>query len=347
MAVAKGGSRIATSPKARASARSAVLVGSFQGVDEAIRFPSRTTKELTLAHKIAFVLSGGGPLGAVQVGAMRALFERGVRPDLLVGSSVGALNATYIALHPSLEGVNALNEVWNGLEWKRIFRGSPLRVIYRALRSSDRIYDSGGIRRLITSSIGDAGFDDLEVELGVVATDLNLGEEEVFTSGDLTTALLASTAMPGVLPPVTIGDRSFIDGGVVNNIPILPAVAMGATVIYALDASACGCQARPLKRPLDYWLHASAISRGHRVLTNHCRTLPGVTLITPPPPRLERHVPLASLEHTRILVELGYRQTQEMLDGTHTVATGADDVLAPLPVQPAIAGSGIGQGGAV
>ena len=187
-----------------------------------------------------WVLGGGGARGAAQVGVLQALFEVGVEaPVAVVGTSVGALNGSAIAAYPSLAGTMMLREVWMSRQALDVFRAHPLGMILSGLRRDQlSVMPQQNIKRLIDRAqalTGVTTFEHLRVPLAVVATDLNAGKPAVFRSGDLTPALLASTAIPGLFPSVRIGDREHLDGGVVDNTPLNIAVADGAKQILAIS----------------------------------------------------------------------------------------------------------------
>ncbi|MEO8745719.1 MAG: patatin-like phospholipase family protein [Candidatus Dormiibacterota bacterium] len=187
-----------------------------------------------------WVLGGGGARGAAQVGVLQALFEAGVEaPVAIVGTSVGALNGSAIAAYPSLAGTMMLREVWMSRQAVDVFRAHPLGVILSGLRRDQlSAFPQQNVRRLIDRAqalTGITTFEQLRVPLAVVATDLNAGRPTVFRSGELTPALLASTAIPGLFPSVRIGEREHLDGGVVDNTPLDVAVDEGAREILAIS----------------------------------------------------------------------------------------------------------------
>ncbi|HEX2240451.1 MAG TPA: patatin-like phospholipase family protein, partial [Actinomycetota bacterium] len=151
--------------------------------------------------RVGFVFSGGGPLGALQVGALRALFEYGITPHLAVGTSAGALNATFTAFDPTVEGIDKLETVWRGLKSSDLFPGGRFSVPWaRMLRQGDRVYDNSGLRAIIDQGVKDKRIEDAAIPLGIVVTDMDTGLERVFTEGPIMDPLLASSAMPGVFP---------------------------------------------------------------------------------------------------------------------------------------------------
>ena len=186
------------------------------------------------------MLGGGGARGAAQVGVLQALFEAGVEgPVSVVGTSVGALNGSAIAAYPSLAGTMMLREVWMSRQALDVFRAHPLGMILSGIRRDQMsAFPQQNIRRLIERAqalTGMTTFEQLRVPLAVVATDLNAGRPAVFRSGELTPALLASTAIPGLFPSVRIDEREHLDGGVVDNTPLNVAVDLGAKEILAIS----------------------------------------------------------------------------------------------------------------
>lgn len=186
-------------------------------------------------RKLALVLSGGGALGSVQVGVLQALLEGGVRPDLVVGTSVGALNGAWIAHKPDTDGTRRLGGVWRTLRADTVFTGGRRRALLRLLLGRDHLFSDKGIRELVTGNLGDLAFEDLKVPFYVTAADIETGELEVFHEGPLLPALLASTAIPGVFPPVRIGGRLYVDGGILSHCSIETAWRNGATHILVIE----------------------------------------------------------------------------------------------------------------
>ena len=275
---------------------------------------------------VAFVFSGGGPLGALQVGTLKALYEHHIRPDLCVGTSVGALNATWTAFDPSPDGLVRLEETWLRMKDSDLFPGGGrFKASWaRMLVRGNRIYENVGIRRMIETSLGRPRFEDAQIPLAITATDLETGAEKIFNTGDIVDPLLASTAMPSIFPPVPIGGRNYIDGGVANNVPIAPAVDMGATTVYVMDATSHSRQRRPLNRPIDYLLHAFTLARGQRFTIETEYFAEKVKLVVLPSPWLDFFVPFASMDHTQKLIEMAYAEVKGFLEaGGHTTTAPA------------------------
>jgi NTE family protein len=229
------------------------------------------------AARRTWVLGGGGARGAAQVGVLQALFEADVEaPAAIVGTSVGALNGASIAAYPSLAGTMMLREVWMSRPALSVFQAHPLGLIASGVRRDQLgVFPQENVRRLIEraqSLTGITTFEQLRVPLAVVATDLNAGKPAVFRSGDLTPALLASTAIPGIFPMVRVNDREHLDGGVVENTPLNIAVDDGAKDILAISLMAGGeFQGAPsgfaelIARTLQLSLHHQMLSDYERL----------------------------------------------------------------------------------
>jgi NTE family protein len=194
----------------------------------------------------AIVLSGGASLGAVQVGMLQALAEWGVQPDLVFGSSAGAINAAWVAGDPQLAHLDDLAALWTGLRSREIFPIRPLTGLLGFLGARDALVPVSGLRRLLERHVTFARLEDAPIPIAVIATEVTTGREVVLDHGNTVDAVLASAAIPAVFPPVTIDGRVLMDGGVVNNTPISNAVDAGATRIYVLPTGyACALTRAP------------------------------------------------------------------------------------------------------
>src|SRR5207237_8031016 len=187
--------------------------------------------------------------GAAQVGLLQALFEANIEgPAAVVGTSVGALNGASIAAYPSLAGTMMLREVWMSRQALSVFQAHPLGIIVSGVRRDQlSAFPQRNVRRVTDRAQALTGIttcEQLRVPLAVVATDLNAGKPAVFRSGDLTPALLASTAIPGVFPMVRINDREHLDGGIVQNTALNIAVDDGAKELMACSQPAGGAGGR-------------------------------------------------------------------------------------------------------
>ena len=209
--------------------------GVWRGARERLGKAGRRDEHLSMPT--AFVLSGGASLGASQVGMLEALYERDIHPDLLVGTSVGAINAAFIASRPpTVQTARELQEIWRGLSRGQIFPANPLTAGLGLLGMRDHSVPVGSLRRLLSAHVEIERLEDAPVALHVVAADALSGEEVLLSNGPAIDAILASAAIPGVYPPVPWEAHMLMDGGILNNTPISHAVALGAERIIVLPA---------------------------------------------------------------------------------------------------------------
>ena len=205
---------------------------------------------------VAFVFQGGGALSAPQVGMLRALTENGVSPDLVVGSSAGALNAAAYASDPTPRGMDRLEQLWLTLRRRNVARLSVPTLARALVGRRDGLFDSTPLVTLLTSGYVSRLIEDTTIPAHVIATDLMTAEPVVISRGDTVSALLASSAFPGMYPPVPRDGLQLIDGGVSADIPILQAEALGATVSYVLPAAIPPDNEAPPRGPLAMAYHA-------------------------------------------------------------------------------------------
>ena len=214
--------------------------------------------------RIAFVLGGGGRLGACEVGMLRALLERDIVPDLIVGTSIGAMNGAALAVAPEMATIDRLEDIWTTLDKSEVFSGSVFSGAANLVRTRTSLQSNASLRRLIEKLLPAETFDDLAVPFECVAASIERAAEHWFSEGSLVDAILASSAVPGILPPVKLNGEHFIDGGIVNSIPIGRAVDLGATEIFVLHV---GRIERPLTAPKNPWqvgMVAFEVARRHR-----------------------------------------------------------------------------------
>ncbi len=196
---------------------------------------------------------------------VRALLERDVRPDLVLGTSVGALNGVVLASDPTLDAVGALDDLWRAVaENREVYADGPLRQARRALRTGTHLHSAEPLRRRLEERFGDTTFADLTVEFQCCAASIERAAEHWFTAGPVVEAVMASAAVPGLLPPARVNGEHYLDGGIVNSIPVGRAAAQGATRIFVLQV---GRVMRPLTVPRRPWEVARVsfeIARRHR-----------------------------------------------------------------------------------
>ena len=213
--------------------------------------------------KTAFVLGGGGVLGAHEVGMLRALSQAGVRPDVVVGTSVGAINGAFVAADPAGAAAR-LDQIWQGEALQAAFSESVWGRAARLARSGTHLHSIEPLRRLLAEMLPGDDFADLELPFQCVAASIEHASARWFSSGPVVPAVLASCAVPGLLPPVEVDGEHYFDGGLVDSIPVGRAVALGARTVYVLQV---GRIERPLvvpRRPWEVGLVAFEIARRHR-----------------------------------------------------------------------------------
>jgi len=202
----------------------------------------------------AFVFSGGGSLGAIQVGMLRVLLAAGVCPDFVVGASVGAINAAYFACAPDREGVAALERIWLGLHRTDIFPFT-LTSLFGLIKHPGNVVDPSGLRGVLENNLPCARIEEAKTPLHIMATDQQ-GQPVRLSSGPAVEAILASTAIPGVFPPVRIGDDILMDGAVAANTPVRLAVELGASRIVILPTGYACALKEPPRTAIGRALHA-------------------------------------------------------------------------------------------
>ena len=252
----------------------------------ALHPPQRLATAGASSPRTAFVLSGGASLGALQVGMLEALYERGITPDFLVGTSVGALNAAFVASRPqSPETARGLGQVWRSLQREDVFPVSMSALVGGVCGRRDHFVPDRELRRLIRRHIEFADLADAAIPLHLVAFDLLEGREVRLSTGCAVDAIAASASIPGIFPPVAIGEQRLIDGGVVNNTPISHAVELGAERIYVLPTQEP--HSRPARVPtgaLDAAIQGLHLLVGCRLAADIARYSTEVELILLPAP---------------------------------------------------------------
>ncbi len=216
---------------------------SHHDVEDDIELPKRLTDAASTGP--ALVLSGGGALGALQAGFLRALFRTDFHPSVIIGTSAGALNGAFLAFHPDEQGTEELVEIWRSLRDQSLFLFNPLRIAYQLASRQMCLTNGGLLSRLLRDHTPVDDFSATKVPLCITTTNLTAGRKEVFHEGPVSTAVLASTALPGLFCPVEIGDQMYVDGGVLENLDLDTAIELGAKEVLAIDLSRCIDGRRP------------------------------------------------------------------------------------------------------
>jgi len=211
----------------------------------------------------AFVLGGGGLLGAHEVGMLRALADAGVRPDMVVGTSIGALNGVLVAADPA-GAADRLSRMWQGEELRAAFSERLWGRTVRLVRSGTHLHSLEPLRRTLTAALPGRSFSDLQLPFHCVAASIEGATARWFSAGPVVPAVMASCAVPGLLPPVEIDGAHYFDGGLVDSIPVGRAVALGASVVYVLQVGRIESPLAVPRRPWEVGLVAFEIARRHR-----------------------------------------------------------------------------------
>jgi NTE family protein len=263
-----------------------------------------TVRRSAGAPRTAFVLAGGAALGAMQAGMLHALYERGIVPDLLVGTSVGALNAAYVASRPqTVATARELTAVWCGLRRKHVFPLRPATLLSGLAGRRDHLVSDRGLRRLVTRHLEIKRLEEASIPLYLIAYDLLSGQEVRLSEGPTIESVLATAAIPGLLPPVSLGHRLLTDGGVANNTPISHAIELGAERIYVLPTENPGTRSlpRPPQGAHDAAVNALTQLFGARLQADLARYATAAEMIVLPAVN-PRSIPLTSFTHARELV---------------------------------------------
>lgn len=257
---------------------------------------------------------------------LQALFAGGVRPDLLIGTSVGAVNAAWIAGRPDHDGAVELGDIWLGLRRQDVFPLSPLTGARGLLGRINHLISSAGLEAILERHVPFDRIEQAALPLHIVATELKSGRTTILSTGPAIPALLASTAIPGIFPPVTIGQREYVDGGVANHTPVTVAIGLGATTVFVLPVgypwlnhqptTALGMALHALSRIVERNLDAEVAI--HRDAAD-IHVLPACDLVDVSP---------ADFSHTRELIDWGYRHTRRYL-GTAASAVRTERRAAP------------------
>jgi NTE family protein len=209
---------------------------------------------------------------------LHALFDHDIRPDLVVGTSVGAINGALVAADPTPGAVNRLRAVWEELTSRQIFAGSVFGRMSTLVRTGTHLHRPEPLRQLLEAHLPVRTFAELPVPFQCVAASIERAAERWFTDGALVDAVLASSAVPGLLPPVELDGEHYLDGGLVHSIPVGRAVALGADTIYVLHVGRIDRPLRPPSRPWDVATVTFEIARRHRFAADLAALPPGVTV---------------------------------------------------------------------
>jgi NTE family protein len=264
-----------------------------------------------LPQPVGYVMGGGGSLGAVQAGMLRATWEAGLRPDLVVGTSVGALNGALLADDPD-GAVERLTELWPTIRKPHVFPGRAWRQ-FRTVRSAKTfLFDSSALADFAASQLRADTFDQLQLPFGAVAVDVETAEPVLMTKGLIVPAIIASTAIPGIYPPVWHNGRTLYDGGIVANVPLRQAMALGARSLVVFD---CAYPSRGWALPdtmVEVLAWALTVNARRQALLELPSVVEEVPVVYLPGPTLRRISPL-DFGHTDELMSEAYEACRDFL----------------------------------
>jgi NTE family protein len=276
---------------------------------------AETSDELmdALNPPVAMVFGGGASLGAVQVGMVRALLDAGVRPDMIVGTSVGALNGSYLACDFSHAQVDRLADIWRGITREDVFPGASMWRAAKMLIGGDRyLSDRDGIERLTRRHLPER-HDELNIETTVMASDLVTGEKVTLAEGDLRRHVQISASIPFIFEPIEHEGRILVDGGVTSNVPVVPATQLGARSLIVLDPGyPCALDSAPADL-LGFSLHIVTLMirhQSHGAL--HFLEDESQVVYLPPPCPVD--VPPHDFSQTSHLIEKGHERAEAFLN---------------------------------
>jgi NTE family protein len=257
---------------------------------------------------------------------LRALFERGITPDLVLGTSVGALNGAMVARQPDATVIEKLTELWQGAgaTGPEVYGDKPLRTVRRAVATGTHLWSATPLKQALHEEFGDLTFEELPVRFQVCAASIERAAEHWFDSGPLVDAVVASAAVPGLLPPARVGDEHYLDGGIVNSIPLGRAVQLGATRVFVLQVGRVDRALTVPRRPWEVARVSFEIARRHR-FNRELEELP---------PHVEAHVLPArgtSPKDDSLLGSRDFAGVQERIDLSYEASAAyLDDHLGPV-----------------
>ncbi len=280
------------------------------------------------ASKTAFVLAGGGSLGAVQVGMLETLVDQGISVDLVVGASVGAVNGAYFAAHPDAEGVQGLERIWRGLHRRAVFPFTPFGSLLSFFSRRNYLIDPAPLRHLLERHLPHCDLGQTAIPLHVVATDVLRGTEVVLSSGRVIEAVLASAAIPAVFPPVKLEGRYLADGGIANNTPISVAVALGADRVIVLPTGFSCDVEKPPESSMAMALHGLSILISRQLIID-IEIFRGSVALRVVPPLCPLETNPADFSRASVLIERAVGSTRDWLE-----AGGLDTPAIPDHMRP-------------
>lgn len=266
---------------------------------------------------LAFVFGGGGSRGALQVGALEALLQANIRPDMVIGTSVGSLNAAYLASNPTLDGLEHLKSIWLEMDETSIYADRPGQVMWNLISGRASLFHNTHWRDLLQSLLPVTHFSELQLPCYAVTTDVETAETIVFgdqPDDQLLDGLMGSTAMVPVHPPWEVGGRHYVDGGFSANLPMLQAIERGATEIIALNLTTQLKRADEIHTVIDMLYHAIDLLISEQV-QSEIRSVRRYqsTRLSVIDLQYKTYLPVTDFSHTADLIQLGHEITVQAL----------------------------------
>ena len=255
------------------------------------------------------------------------LAEAGITPDLIVGTSVGAVNGGWVASRPDIAGIEALADVWGSLSRNDVFPTHLVLGLLGFLGRRPNLVSDSGLRRLLTDHLRFSRLRDAPIPLHVVATDVLSGHDVLLSSGDAVDAIAASAAIPAIFPPVNIDGRYLFDGGVVNNTPLSHAVALGADPVWVLPTGYSCALPEPPIGALAMALHALILTINQRLAVDVARFEDAVD-VRVIPPLCPTSINPTDFSHSAELIQRSHIATRDWL-ATRRPVTGQAALLQP------------------
>jgi len=284
-----------------------------------------------MTEKTAFVFAGGGSLGAIQAGMLRELIAFGVRPDFLIGASAGAINSAFFAFQPDMAGALALESLWRNIRREHVMPWSLMSLLGALGLFGARgthLIKSAKLRAFLSAQFSDGRLEQSKLPVHVVTTDMKSGSEIVLSRGSVVDAVLASTAIPGVFPPVLVDGNMLIDGGVANNTPISTAVRLGATRVIVLATGSTCAERRPPRGALEHAMRAVNLLVARQLVSDLERwsSHAAITVVTPLCPL---DVSPYDYSQSGVLIDRAAQETRRWL-----TSGGLDSCDVPMALAP-------------
>ena len=260
-------------------------------------------------NKIALVLCGGGSQGVAEIGFYRALTEKGIKPDFIIGTSVGAINGAFIA---SGLDIDQIKELWLEISHQKLYRLNP-ELLWK-WGNATSLFKPTGLKQFLMNYLPVKTFEELSIPLTVVATDLQKAEPVYLDKGPLLHALMASSAIPVYFPPQIMNGDQLVDGGITNNIPIDTAYGMGASAIYCM-LNVCRHQfKRSVSGLFDTLIRSSEVSQYQKLRDDTDRTAPDAELYLLDMCINTQLTGVLDFSKTEIIMEEAYRFSKKALE---------------------------------